>query len=320
MFFEEPAALERFATASVQPAMSAERGAVAPFTAPLLLGARVRQSPAKGIEVIVPSPAGREGWFILPWSAAEDALHPSLMDRALVEALGPETATPGSIRRATLHAAESGLGGRAMRRATTNERAAYQRRLVLTKTALDQADAGFATPIFVDCGLQGITAPLPAAARRVGKFAGDLLAWLPKAPSEEERRRATALSARAAAIAGAADALIAATRAHLYELQGLRRRWEVDGPVWLTEAQRAEFVLDGWELLAGLWQMADEKDRVQSLRRCLALAPPMAEEMLSWPGCMPLTNPPQWPPSPAGAAFITASRAEAVITAWIARS
>jgi hypothetical protein len=69
VYSKDITALEGFTAALAQPLRCAERGVAAPFTAPLLPGTR-----PGGFEVVVPNPAGREGWFILPWAEALDAL------------------------------------------------------------------------------------------------------------------------------------------------------------------------------------------------------------------------------------------------------
>jgi hypothetical protein len=311
---------EGFIPALAQPLRCAERGVATPFTAPPLLGARLRRRAARGggFEVVVPSPAGREGWFILPWAEALEALQPSLMDRALIAALDAAELTPAQLREAALTAAEGGLGGRPLRRAAQAARTRQARREALTLAALNRHGAGFALEAFRGCGLPGQTAPHMVSLRRIRDFAQSLRAWLPEAVNEADHARATTLAQRAEQIAAAADVLIAANRARLGALRGLAPRWPELGPVWQAEAARAELVMDGWELLAGIWAMASEAERGPTLRRCLALAPPTAEEMRAWPGCGALTSMPECPAAPPEARFITAHRAEAVIADWLA--
>lgn len=315
--------LDRFAQALAQPLRCEERGVAAPFTAPMLLGARLRRrasggARAGGFEVVVPNPAGREGWFILPWAEALDALQPSLMDRALIAGLEEAEITPASLREAALRAAETGLGGRGLRRAALSARSRQQRREALTLAALTRHGAGFALGAFLGCGLPGQAAPHPVAQARIRGFAESLRAWLPEALHEADHIRAGTLAQRAAEVAAAAEALIATNRARLSELRGIAPRWPEQGPLWRAEAERAELVMDGWELLAGLWAMAAPEERGPTLRRCLALAPPAAEEMRAWPGCAGLTRMPECPASPPEARFIKPHRAEAVVAEWLA--
>jgi hypothetical protein len=153
---------------------------------------------------------------------------------------------------------------------------------------------------------------------RIRNFAESLRAWLPDAVDEADQARATALAQRAQEIAVAAETLIAVNRARLAELPKLAARWKETGPVWLDQAARAELVMDGWDLLAGLWAMAAPEERGRTLRRCLALAPPTAEEMRAWPGCSGLNSMPECPAAPPEARFITAQRAESVVAEWLA--
>ena len=318
---QETPQLDSFTPALAQPLRCAERGVAAPFTAPLLLGARLRRhagTRAGGFEVVVPNPAGREGWFILPWAEALDALQPSLMDRALIAGMEEARVTPASLREAALQAAETGLGGRRLRRAATAARNRQQRREAVTLAALTRHGAAFALGAFQGCGLPGQAAPHPVALARIRSFAESLRAWLPEALNDADHARAEALAQRAGAIVAAAEVLIAANRARLAELRELAPRWPEQAPIWLAQAERAELVMDGWEFLAGLWAMAAPEERGPTLRRCLALAPPTAEEMHAWPGCAGLSRAVDCPAAPPEARIITQQRAEAVVAEWLA--
>jgi len=194
----DPSSLDAFAAASGKPARCAERGVAAPFTTPLLFAARLRLGPGQGIEVLVPNPSGREGWFVLPWVAAREALQPSLADQALIAALTPlvtDTAElqPAQMCEAARHAASAGLAGRAARRAASQSR--------------------------------------PSGAETMRGFAQALDAWLITCPIEEDRRRAAALAVRVAAIAAAATALKADSAR---QETAQRLAWVLDGWVLLA--------------------------------------------------------------------------------------
>jgi len=218
-----------------------------------------------GIEVLVPNPAGREGWFVLPWSAARDSLQPSLADEALVTSLKPLLAAgtelqPEHVREAARLAACTGLAGRRVRHA----------------------------------GLACRAASPGADEMRIFKHA--LVAWLPTCPIEGDRRRAASLVVRVSAIADAATFLKA------------------------DYAQRMAWVVDGWGLLAILWRLAPAEARVAVLRRCVALAPPAAEEMLHWPACGALGRMPEAPPLAPATRFVASATCEAVLAEWLAAS
>jgi hypothetical protein len=95
-----------------------ERGVAVPFTTPQLLGARVRPGPRTDLELIVPSPSGGRGQYIMPWSAIGDVGRPTLHDRRLQEAIADvRSVTPGAIREAGRMVATEGLAGREARNA-----------------------------------------------------------------------------------------------------------------------------------------------------------------------------------------------------------
>jgi len=194
----DPPLLDAFAAASGKPARCAERGVAAPFTTPLLFAARLRLGADQGIEVLVPNPAGREGWFVLPWAAAREALQPSLADQALIGALTTLVADtaelqPWQMRQAARQAASTGLAGRAARRAASGTS--------------------------------------PAGAETMRGFAQALNEWLLTCPMEEDRRRAAALAARVASISAAITALKAeAARTDT----AFRLAWVLDGWVLLA--------------------------------------------------------------------------------------
>ena len=263
----ETPSLDSFIAASGKPARCAERGVAAPFTAPLLFAARLRLGPGRELDVLVPNPSGREGWFVLPWAAAQEALQPSLADQALIQALKElvnEAAElqPAQMRQAARHVAGTGLAGRAARRAALAQR------------------------------------PTPSGPESMRDFAHALETWLLTCPIEEDRRRATALAKQATVIAAAVNAVNAAS-------------------VQVETPSRLAWLLDGWALLALLWQFAPAESRIAVLRRSMALAPPAAEEMLRWPGCGDLGRMPEAPPLAPQTRFVAPAICEAVLAEWL---
>jgi hypothetical protein len=120
------------------------------------------------------------------------------------------------------------------------------------------------------------------------RFAQALLDWCPEAPLEEDRRAATTLAARLGAAVGAAAQ---------------------------SEATRAAWVLDGWALLAALWQVGEAEHRPALLRRSVALCPLPSEDMLAWPGCAALGGSP--PAAGAPLRFATQAQCERALAAWL---
>jgi hypothetical protein len=92
-----------------------------PFTAPLLAGARVRDSGRDGIELVLPNPSGGPGVYIQHWSAAKEAreaYRPTLHDSVLLHRLaGPVALHPRTVRAAAWDVARRGLAGHAARTA-----------------------------------------------------------------------------------------------------------------------------------------------------------------------------------------------------------
>ena len=97
---------------SYHPATFLERGVAVPFTTPMLLGARARPAERGGAELIVPSPSGGRGVYILPWPSVRMLCRPTVHDcrlNALVEAL--PSVTPSLIRQAARQVSVEGLAG-----------------------------------------------------------------------------------------------------------------------------------------------------------------------------------------------------------------
>ncbi len=120
---------------SYRPANFQERGLAVPFTAPSLAGARVRLGgrEAGGFEVILPSPSGSRGIYIMPWAAARDTFRPSMHDHLLATALGAMAEfTPAALRRAARAVAAGGAAGRAVRRAAEAAMAAERKHALQT--------------------------------------------------------------------------------------------------------------------------------------------------------------------------------------------
>lgn len=83
-----------------------------PFTAPLLAGARVRQSKRDGVEVVVANPSGARGVYILRWSGVQALCHPTVHDTILFRRFARlGTIDPVRIRDAALAVALDGHAG-----------------------------------------------------------------------------------------------------------------------------------------------------------------------------------------------------------------
>jgi hypothetical protein len=94
------------------PATFQERGAVVPFTTPVLAFSRVRQQEERGLELLVPGLAGGRDTYIIPWRSLPSVFVMTVHDRVLREEIEVLPASdPGEIRRATLKVESTGLAG-----------------------------------------------------------------------------------------------------------------------------------------------------------------------------------------------------------------
>lgn len=287
--------LDRYGTEVATPPRVADRGVCAPFTTPALFGTRLRSAVRGEVELLIPIPSGRPGWLVMPWAAVMDAFSPTIADRALVADLGASRIKPETIAAAALRVAGYGLAGRAARRAAETSVTAARRHDALVTAQLEQRlqNGGDMLPLFLDTGLGGDAAPLARRAGRILEFAQMLLHWRQTCLSDEDRARAGLLAARATAVAESASFLIATTRTLAADPAGLRALWSADREEVLAFAQRPQWVMDGWDLIACLWRVAAGEAQLQVLRRIHDLAPPAAAEVLAWPGCAGLGGIPE---------------------------
>jgi hypothetical protein len=107
------AQLESIASGDYRPTTFLERGVAVPFTTPMLLGARLRPSNRKGMELVIANISGGRGFYIVSWSALAEICAPSLHDERLFALLTARAAlSPGEIRQVARQVAQEGWGGR----------------------------------------------------------------------------------------------------------------------------------------------------------------------------------------------------------------
>jgi hypothetical protein len=95
------------------PATFQSRGVAAPFTTPMLAGARVREAKNTGVELVVPNPSGGRGVYILHWIGVQALCNPTLHDTVLFRRLSTLPAIdPASVRDAAWKVAIEGYAGR----------------------------------------------------------------------------------------------------------------------------------------------------------------------------------------------------------------
>ncbi|MEA2731638.1 MAG: hypothetical protein QOF70_6113 [Acetobacteraceae bacterium] len=122
------------------------RGVAVPFTSPLLAGTRVREADRTGIELVVPSPSGGRGVYILNWAGVRALCNPTLHDTMLFRQFASLTAIdPPNVRDAALQVALNGAAGREAAAAaqTAIARDASQRveaQFLLSMAVMEQLD------------------------------------------------------------------------------------------------------------------------------------------------------------------------------------
>jgi hypothetical protein len=100
-------------TQSYHPVTFLERGVAVPFTTPMLMGARARPAERGGPELVVPSPSGSRGVYVLAWNGVRELCQPTVHDRRLNEVVAAlSSVTPSAIRKAARDVAAEGLAGR----------------------------------------------------------------------------------------------------------------------------------------------------------------------------------------------------------------
>jgi hypothetical protein len=119
------------------PASFAERGAVVPFTTPLLNQARMRKDRAKRVEFLLPNFSAGKGIYVVPWKSLPSLMTVTLHDRLLYEGLeGVDELTPEAVRRAALEVAAGGVAGPQAATAAKATRARDAQYLTLTNFSL----------------------------------------------------------------------------------------------------------------------------------------------------------------------------------------
>jgi hypothetical protein len=295
---------------SYQPASFAERGVDAPFTAPLLAGARMRPMNRPGIEFVVPNPSGGRGVYTLPWSSARLLCSPTVHDLRLYEELQRLPAlTPGSVRLAARVVALQGLAGQeaqeAANLAAAQDAAARLRAVSLLWLALHSAALPGFTPEVVARELDALGtlfAPLglppDADAARLPRLLAALVVlraetdvWARVNAGEPIASLAAMVSASAALVVTAAALLVQDARDLATDVPGLLRQWTRAPAQVAARIARTEWLLDGWDRIDLLWQEARwPAGQRAALLEMAQLVPDLRLELADWTG-QHLANP-----------------------------
>jgi len=153
---------------SYRPRSFAERGLAAPFTTPMLSGARLRLAPCAtpqpserillrrgvrnqdasnrlksvALEIVVPNPSGGRGVYILPWGEISGLCRPTLHDVMLGQMLGAMLdqgigpLTPALMQEAARETATKGPAGRPAARHADDQVRRHAERLLKTRFLL----------------------------------------------------------------------------------------------------------------------------------------------------------------------------------------
>jgi len=276
--------LERFAAPPGRVETLAERGVYLPFTTPMLAGARLRRGAGGAPEILLPHPTIREGSFVLPWAAVTGEGRVHYADQLLVAELEGQPLDPGSVRAAALRIAEQGVHGRAARRAARelSESVGRRARALAALMEARRPGAGRFAELLLPCGVPGwpggTLAPQQA---RLVRLATQLAAHSQAASDPLERECAIAVARAATLAASTAYQLVQAGEA-LGADPGVLLHASPEALA--AAAARPAWAMDGFGLLAALWERAGDADRPVALRLAVHLVPPVAAEMEPWPG------------------------------------
>ena len=268
-------------TETSNPTTFRSRGVAAPFTTPRLAGARIRKAQQGGVELVVPSPSGSRGSYVIPWSGISALCHPTVHDTMLYRGIGRLPAVdPVRVRDVALEVAASGFAGRAAMAAAAavreQDRAARQlTHVLLVAELLEQAEPG--------------GAQLAEAAERTAAFdqrAGEVLARIAPSLGCPPAHLAISLAALGKAFApvGIAPVGIAGDDRAMRmkkripgRIPGLIDRLDdcyVDLMRWLTQPAQHDVVDLGQSLAAAMKMAADDGRALLAATRA-ALANPM---------------------------------------------
>lgn len=280
-----------------------ERGVSAPFTAPLLAGARLRAAPARGghtLEATIPNPAGGRGVYVVPWSERGDLCRPTIHDTRLGDALAERadlsSLCPAMVRQAGRMVAAEGHAGRAASATAQSVLTDGAARFAVASTRLESTLMRYAAGAAAEpaargrlAGLladihspEGAPARLPALIDAVGALAGTLADWA--APQSGPAAAAAKAIGTAAGLAHrSAVLLLRAAIGRLDDPATLLRDWLADPAAVEQALGRAEWLLDGWDRLVLLWQAALPGPAAAALEMA-ALLPVWPDEADGWLG------------------------------------
>ena len=275
-------------TGSLEAPTFLARGVAVPFTAPMLTTTRIRPSDRGAIEIVLPNPSGGAGVFITDWPQAAKmssaTMHDAMLFRRITQRGTPD---PRTVRDAALAIAADGLAGpaaamTAQDRIGSDQADRIRVRDVLAKRVSGGQPSPSAPEEIVAKALNIGTAHAAIALREccdaiapIGLSADDRQSRVPRiiemlnsagealhdwSGSDEAHDGDGIGAAMATVLRGTAQmgrAFVAGLRRWFADPVTLLRRGLTDPASLRERADRALWLLDGWERLGLIWQAAD---------------------------------------------------------------
>ncbi len=287
----------------------------------MLAAARVRPADRGGIELVLPNPSGGAGVFITNWSGAaalrNATMHDTLLHHRIARFGAPD---PRSVREAALAIAEEGYAGPAAAEAARNRRdndAAERQSIrdaILTRCGVPRTaqpvEQALARTLGVPAGTAGAAlrfccdavAPLGLGAHetdaRVPRMIAQLettaraiAAWVALDPAHDGDGIGAMMIETLRAAATMCQTFVDGMRAWFGDPLTLLRKAMTDAQALRDQADRALWLVDGWERPSLIWLAADST----AMRRLAMLEiaqglPNLPAEALDW------ADPPVIPP------------------------
>jgi hypothetical protein len=301
-----------------QPASFQERGVAVPFTTPALAGTRARVA-ARGVELIVPHPAGTRGVYIMANAELPHFCAATLHDSKLADQLeGAAVMSPATMAHAARAVAAHGYAGRIARVAAEAARAAEQpmRQTCIAQLlqALIRQRRGAAAPLN-DLNRQAKAVLLelvPVLHRPVATLTADIDALAqcltPGAAVDDPAllgmlgglitdlheasgglRGASAHAARlvitmAELTVAMARRIAQSTEALRADAIGLLAGWIANHGRVAGLLQRQEWLLNGWAQTCLVWQETGIAARRGALSEMALMVPILPREAAAWSG------------------------------------
>jgi len=280
-----------------QPATFRERGAAVPFTSPMLAGARARLTERR-CDLVVPHPGGARGVYIFALASMGEFCAPTLHDMRLAGRLGCLLSlTPSDIRLAARAVAIEGAAGRAAAAAAEaaemrdGQAHAFFEALLMAAggqqtrplsdvlvgagLAIAASHAGAALPNRGAALVAALDAIRPALARQ----GCDDALWGAACGGAGQA------GAAFGAVAAAGRLLVAAAQRLIDDPAGLLAAWAAGPDQVIARLGRPDWLLDGWEQLCLLWQLAQtDGGEAEAAAEIAAAISPMPAEADAWLG------------------------------------